>query len=305
MFAWISRTFDSGGSIGAAWCSLMHNCPRWPIHGRYDCGICGRRYRVPWIERESIRLTGVGRRPQPKSSLLIAPAIVLFALLTPPTRAAEPTFGNESTLVAAVLQRYIAGEMIPNSWPIEMIEIEACLPKSQKTGTLRALRWTPATGEPTYKVLDIGGDRTVDRQVILRYISADQRAAEYPASSVAITAANYKIHYAGTVMLGDRISYCFRLVPRRKSEHLIKGLLWLDGETAIAIRESGVLTKSPSIFVKRINLTREIDLHDDKIALRITHVAVETRLLGKAELIIRETPFSGEPTAQIAPEAGR
>jgi len=34
--------------IGTLWCELMHSSPMWPIHGQYECGVCGRRYPVPW-----------------------------------------------------------------------------------------------------------------------------------------------------------------------------------------------------------------------------------------------------------------
>jgi hypothetical protein len=35
-------------SLGDVWCGLMHTSPMWPIHGQYECGVCGRRYLVPW-----------------------------------------------------------------------------------------------------------------------------------------------------------------------------------------------------------------------------------------------------------------
>jgi hypothetical protein len=34
-------------TLGNLWCGLMHAI-KWPIHGHYTCGICGRVYRVPW-----------------------------------------------------------------------------------------------------------------------------------------------------------------------------------------------------------------------------------------------------------------
>jgi len=52
MFTWISRIFDPDGTLGALWCSLMHDSPMWPIHGHYECRECGRRYAVPWATQQ-------------------------------------------------------------------------------------------------------------------------------------------------------------------------------------------------------------------------------------------------------------
>jgi hypothetical protein len=37
--------------IGIWWCNLMHDAPRWPIHGKYECGACGRHYPVLWEQQ--------------------------------------------------------------------------------------------------------------------------------------------------------------------------------------------------------------------------------------------------------------
>ena len=36
--------------IGGLWCEFMHAAPMWPIHGHYECGVCGRLHPVPWAE---------------------------------------------------------------------------------------------------------------------------------------------------------------------------------------------------------------------------------------------------------------
>lgn len=36
--------------LGDLWCAFMHASPMWPIHGHYECGVCGRRFLVPWEE---------------------------------------------------------------------------------------------------------------------------------------------------------------------------------------------------------------------------------------------------------------
>ena len=49
-----SKSNDKGaGRIGWLWCTLMHNSPMWPIHGHYECRVCGRQHAVPWDETTS------------------------------------------------------------------------------------------------------------------------------------------------------------------------------------------------------------------------------------------------------------
>ncbi len=41
---------------GDLWCRFMHASPTWPIHGHYHCGVCGRRFEVPWeVEERSVQ----------------------------------------------------------------------------------------------------------------------------------------------------------------------------------------------------------------------------------------------------------
>jgi len=91
----------------------------------------------------------------------------------------------------------------------------------------------------------------------------------------------------------------FLIRPRKKRVGLIKGALWLDGETD-AVRQSGYLVKKRSIFVKRVDVTRETALRDGSAEMRVTHFAVDTRLVGRAELVIHERPC-GTPDSGPAP----
>ena len=297
MFRWIWRTFLPEDRIGAPWCSPMNDSPRWHING-----LCGRPYLVPWAEPEQ---TGARRLGGALPSLhsAIRPVLLLMAVVAWPSLGRESVTADASA--AAVLQRFIGSRGEAGGWPVETIQIEASLPRLNKTGRLRAIRRVFPIGQPDYKVLEIAGDATVKNQVIVRYISADEKATELAPSSVALTPANYKIHYAGTVWLGNRLTYAFRVIPRKKREGLINGVLWLDGETGVVVREFGYLAKSPSVFVKRINLTRENQLNNGTIATRITHVSVETRLIGRAQLVIVERPYSGVLTSDGAAEGGK
>jgi hypothetical protein len=90
---------------------------------------------------------------------------------------------------------------------------------------------------------------------------------------------------------GAKSIYVFAISPLQKREGLIKGELWLDGETGAAVRQSGYLVKQPSLFIKRVDVTRETVLCDGMAEARVTHLSINTRLVGPAELTIEERPY--------------
>jgi hypothetical protein len=202
---------------------------------------------------------------------------------------------------AMALERFIADEPAHRSTPIETLEIEASLPKLNKNGRLRAIRRTLSAHQVEYEVLELSGDSMVNHELIARYLYADKRATELSTASTAITPANYKFRYVGSVQLHSDLTYMFRVIPRKKRQGLINGILWLDGDTGIAVRLSGYLVKNPSIFLKRVNMTRESYLRDRVVEARITHLRLDTRLVGSARLVVVERPSAVLGTGPAVP----
>jgi hypothetical protein len=222
----------------------------------------------------------------------LLPLILLAALLRPITsHAASVPVVQYTEGASQAFARYIAGLQRASAWSVETIEIEAALPKLKKQGRLRAIRRMTPLGEADYEVLESSGDRTVRQQVIARYLSAQMTASELPAASVAITPANYVFRYKGVVKLGESVAYAFQIKPRKKRQGLMNGELWLEGETGAVLRQSGYLVKSPSIFVKRVDITREMVLNEGIAQMRLTHLSVDTRLVGLADLTVTESPL--------------
>lgn len=218
--------------------------------------------------------------------------IQLATLLPAQVSAAEAPAADTSDRAAMAYSRYIAGQSQTVPWTLETIEIEASVPRLAEQGRMRAIRRLMPLGKPQYRVLEITGDQTVRQQVIFRYLTAEAQAAEVPAASIAITPANYKFSYRGPVKTAGALAYSFVIKPRKKREGLIKGELWLDGETGAVVRQVGYFVKSPSIFVRRITVSREIALRDGLAQDRVTHLSIDTRLVGRAELTIHEYPAS-------------
>jgi hypothetical protein len=279
--------------IGTVWCDLLHESLLWPARGHYECRTCGRRYSAfaeasiaTWTKRAALK---------PAVSLLFAMALAAFAR---PAHAADVLKRHATVEAEAALEQYTTGGGSA-PWTIEFVEIHASLVKLDKSGRLLAIRRLAPTGESRYEVLQLAGDRTVEEQVIARYLNAEQRQSELPGASIAITPVNYKFAYEGVVDDGEHLAYVFKITPRRKRDGLIKGELWLDQRTGVSVLQSGHLVKSPSIFIRRVSITRQNTLRDGLVKSRLTHITVETRLIGRAELVIQERPLISADTVQF------
>jgi hypothetical protein len=239
------------------------------------------------------------------------PAVSLVALLTLALSSTALAGGPPATLTMSIdppapgqaLARYLALAANRDPWSepnTVLMEIDASLPRLAEKGRLRAIRAWAGHQTPDYQVIHIEGDAMVTQQVIARYLTEEKRAAAIPASSVAITPGNYKFRYLGTS--GGPTVYAFQITPRKKRPGLIKGELWIDGATGLAVHEAGYLVKRPSLFIRRLKITRDVSLRDGVPHLRTTHLDIDTRLVGRAELMITEIPCVHSPsTITVAP----
>jgi hypothetical protein len=176
-------------------------------------------------------------------------------------------------------------------WNAAEIDIDASIPQLAESGRLRAIR-RRILGKIEFQILDLLGDRTVKQQVIARYLSAEKEAAGQPASLVAMTEANYRFHFRGVSTKDGAEVYIYEVTPRKKRVGLIRGELWIDPTTGALWRESGRMVRSPSIFIKRIDVVQEVRFSGGEGLARVTHLSVETRLVGRAELIVTERPLA-------------
>jgi len=211
-------------------------------------------------------------------------AFVLFAALAP-LRAAAPYPEPVS-----VVEHYaaMAGDQSARLLGASMeVDVEASLPKLKKHGQLSALRHISKLGRITYEILHFEGDNTIKSSVIARYLAADTQAQGNESLSLAVTPVNYKFKYKGRANQDGREVYIFAVTPKGKRIGLFKGELWLDVQTCLPVREAGRLVKNPSIFLRRIEFVREYDMHDGVAVPRSIWSIVDTRVVGKAELIVR------------------
>jgi hypothetical protein len=259
------------------------------------------------MDRRGAKLGPGNRLMRASETRRVAPSIVLLALFfagagysqhlsllrqPPDPGGAKLTVSGSAPALA--FQRYLASVRDGNSFadaePI-YVEVEASLPSLAKHGSMVAVRQTGSDERSEYSAMKFDGDSIIKQQVIARYLAAEEQAAELPYSSVAVTPANYKFRYMGSMQINGAEVYIFQITPKKKRAGLIQGQIWIDPATGVAVHQAGRLVKRPSVFIRRIEVARDSNLRDGLPSTRVTHVAVDTRMVGRAELTITERPL--------------
>lgn len=198
-----------------------------------------------------------------------------------------------------ILARYYAAvtQQAPKTKGIEMdMDFSARLPKLKKEGSLLGRRIVSSLGRISFVIKSITGDNTVKQYVIAKYLAGESEMSE-KAHDAAITPKNYKFKYKRSESFNGRPIHIYELSPRKKQLGLFKGELWIDEETALPVRESGIFVKNPSVFLKKVNFTRTYAMHDGAALPARVESHVETRIAGAADLDIRYSNFAPESPA--------
>jgi len=180
------------------------------------------------------------------------------------------------------------------------VDMDGYLPKLQKRGKLHALRRIAPFGLIKYDMLRFEGDRTVNKEIITRYLNAEADALREHRTDAAVTPQNYKFKYKNVTQADGRDVYVFQVTPRQKREGLFKGEIWIDTQTYLKVQESGYMVKNPSIFIKKVAFIRKYEIHDGLSVPKQVLSVVDTRLVGKAELTIDFTNFAIDPAGRMA-----
>ena len=69
--------------------------------------------------------------------------------------------------------------------------------------------------------------------------------------------ANYDFIFIRRENSGVVPEYVFRIIPKRKDKHLLRGQMWIDAGTFRIYRIEGVSTASPSLWLKNIQITMQ------------------------------------------------
>jgi hypothetical protein len=164
------------------------------------------------------------------------------------------------------------------------VDISGFIPKLKKYGQMHALRHITHVGRITYEALRFQGDDTVKRNVIAKYLQAEEQSQQDP--SLAVTPDNYKFKYKGKTVVEGRDAHQFEVSPKKKGQGLYRGQLWIDAETFLRVQEQGRLVKNPSMILRKVEFVRKYVIRDGVSVPRQLKTVAETWLVGKTQLTV-------------------
>jgi hypothetical protein len=220
---------------------------------------------------------------------------MMFALAIPiGCQAATLTVAPSGTGQSLAFARYIDAMQDRNpfveSGPT-LVAIEASAPRLYKESRVMAVRQITQSEHPEYRIVRMEGDAFVMHEVVANYLKTAEQIEDLPFSSTAITPANYRFRFKGEVTAGNTSAYVFQIIPRRKSDGLLQGELWIDAQTGQEVLRKGYLVSTPRGFAGRLEVLRDTTLLHGSPWIRVTHITVETRHVGRGELTITELPL--------------
>jgi hypothetical protein len=175
-------------------------------------------------------------------------------------------------------------------------KMEAGLLDSDKRGWMEV--WTtysPGQGL-RYEVVKEGGSDYVRHKILFDFLDNEKELiARGQPMRAAITARNYEVENAGATADGlQRIS----LKAARKSDGLINGTLFLHPEGGYVTRMQGRLVKSPSFWVRDVDVTWKfgrIGRHVMPVEMSST---ARVRMFGRSDfrMVYEYVSIDGQPT---------
>jgi hypothetical protein len=237
----------------------------------------------------------------------LRPNLIILALVIPiashaATLTIAPTGTDRSVAFARYVQSIHERDPFTGSGPT-LIAIEASAPELYKESRMMAIRQTGGSERFDYQIVRMEGDAVVMHEVVAKYLETAIQIEDRPFSSVAITPANYKFRYLREVGTGNPAAFVFQIVPRKKCDGLIQGELWIDSRTGQEVLRKGRLVKTPHNFAGKIEVLRDTTLLDGYPCIRVTHITLETRQVGRGELTITELPLAAADASPGNPES--
>jgi hypothetical protein len=123
-------------------------------------------------------------------------------------------------------------------------------------------------------------------KVVRKVLDHEVEPAEKHADAE-LTAENYAFAYAGTEPIDGHRCYVLQLTPRHDSKDTVNGKVWIDSDSYLVRQVSGTPTKSPSWWIKDLQVTLHYRDMDGLWLQDRTQAVAQVRIVGKHTLTAR------------------
>ncbi len=177
------------------------------------------------------------------------------------------------------------------------ILVEASLPQLYKQALMVVICESDETGRKAYHVLDIEGDGAVFNEVIARFFASWALVGDLPKSTIAVTPANYRFRFAGTVSTGESSAYIYKIRPKKGRPVPVDGEIWMDSSTGAELMLKGRV--KGALTMQHADMVRETTVVNESVCQRVTHLSFVTPRLGPGQIVVTECPL--QPGVEPAP----
>ncbi|MGZ4787000.1 MAG: hypothetical protein ACXVZX_00665 [Terriglobales bacterium] len=137
-----------------------------------------------------------------------------------------------------------------------------------------------------FRILDSkGNDR--GEKVVRKILEHEAQAEKVTPSPTGITRDNYDFSLAGRQAYQGVNCYVLNLKPKRQEPSLIEGQAWVDPETFAVRKIEGKMAKSPSWWVKDVNLVINFGDMGGIWMQTASHAVADVRVVGKYTVVGR------------------
>jgi hypothetical protein len=214
---------------------------------------------------------------------------VLLIGIAPDVRGTAPDSADRS------IHQFLAkDDALPSYRATRRLEAE----NGDRTGWLEAVtEYSPETGL-SYRVTSEGGSGYIRTKVLRGVLDAEREAiARGETSRSSLDRTNYSFEAHGVD--GDGLAN-IRLKPLRKDRVLVAGTMFLQPSEGDLVRLEGRLAKSPSFWIKDVDITRSYQRFDKAMLPVTLESTAQVRMLGPARLRMTYiyTEIDGRPIAR-------
>lgn len=217
---------------------------------------------------------------------------LLLALAIVPAKATAPNAAGHS------IKQFLARSQTAHSYrAIRRLEAE----NGDRRGWIEAItQYSPTTGLH-YEITDEGGSGYIRKKVLRALLTGERDAfARGDAERSALVSSNYTFEPAGIEEDG---LVAVLLSPRRKEHALVHGTMFLQTADGALVRLQGRLAKSPSFWVKNVDIVRSYERVGDAVMPVALESRAQLRMLGPATLRMTYSysEIDGQPIEHTTP----